>query len=305
MAADINLNSVISIGNFDGFHLGHQRIIQTNKERADDLHCQSVLFTFRPHPKAFLQPELKLDLITTYDQKISIIKHFNPSLSIFEQPFSREFSNLDASTFFEDYLTKRFHACELVIGFNFQFGKGRTGTIDVLKQLGTQFKIPVTVVDPVLLDGQPVSSSRIRNALKTGNVAFVTEALGRYHFLEGLVIKGDQRGRLIGFPTANLSEPENMVPSNGVYETKTQILDDRFAGPETHFRSITNIGLRPTFQDLKPKTTIETHLVGQNLDLYGKKTRVHFVRKIRDEKKFDSITSLTDQIRADVLSLST
>jgi riboflavin kinase/FMN adenylyltransferase len=299
--------AVVTIGNFDGVHLGHQRIISTALEKAQARKGMAVAYTFRPHPQVALRPEKKLSLLTTYDEKLQLLASSGLDV-IIEEPFSREFSTTPPEKFFEEVLLKRLGAEAVVVGHDFAFGKERAGHLDNLERFCKAAGVELTVVPPLSVNSEVVSSSKIRQALLTGNPKAAALLLGRPYFYRGIVQKGDARGRLLGFPTANLklggseSNDTKLLLPNGVYAT-LGIVGDR------KLRSVTNVGVRPTFESkVDVPVVIETHLLeslGGSMDLYGNELEVQFIEKIRDEKKFSGVDELKAEISKDILSAET
>ncbi len=292
---------VVVIGNFDGVHLGHQKIIDIAKNLSIQHQSSLVVYTFKPHPQIALRPEKKLKLLTTYEEKNKLLEGLGVDVLI-EEPFSREFSTYTPERFFNDVLLSRLDASAIVVGYDFSFGKERTGHIETLESFCKGAQINLTVVPPFKKDEEVVSSTQVRKYLLGGNVTQAAQLLGRYFSYSSIVIKGDGRGRSIGIPTANfsLSSPstslnEKLVLPFGVYATKTY-----FDGKE--YISVTNIGVRPTFTHTNdsPPVLVETYLIDQSINLYGSSIEVKFLRHIRDEMKFDSITSLKERISQDI-----
>ena len=275
---------VVTIGNFDGVHLGHQAIITEAIHQAQAHGSESVAFTFRPHPQAALRPDQATELICTYDEKVEILKSTGVDW-IIEEPFSREFSSTPPHDFFKKIIIEQLGARRLVVGYDFAFGRGREGSLERLQEWCAQSGIALTVVEPLTLDGAAVSSSKIRGALRLGQVGEAAKLLGRPFFYRGVVTKGDQRGRLLGFPTANQQlyrSQQKLILPYGVYATRSWVKDQVFP-------SVTNVGVRPTFVARQgteePPVLVETHLLDSQIDLYGTVMEVQFLTKIRDEKK--------------------
>ena len=284
--------SVVTVGNFDGVHLGHREIIQLAIQKARKLGGASVVYTFRPHPRVALRPDLPFRFLNTYDEKIELIRSLGPDLLI-EEPFSREFSTMSAEQFFGDVVVKALHAEALVVGHDFGFGRSREGHLDTLTRFCNQTSLDLTIVSPFKVGEEVVSSSKIRAHLDAGQLEAANALLGYRFGYRGLVIKGDGRGRTIGFPTCNLSvEPKLDLPF-GVYATWATLADGK------KLRGATNIGVRPTFEGAKG-VQIETHLLDFWGDLYGQQVELQFVDKVRDEKKFGSIDELKSQIAFDI-----
>lgn len=293
-------NSVLTIGNFDGVHLGHQAIFSAVVKKARELGGPSCVFTFRPHPQEVLRPGKRVKLLMTYDEKVETLESLGIDVVV-EQLFSQEFFTLTAREFFERVIVKAFKTRALFVGHDFAFGRNRDGNLDTLRSWCTEKKIHLEVVPPFQLGTETVSSSAIRDALSQGRVAHAAKLLGRPFFYRGSVVRGDQRGRLLGFPTANLKLEQKLDLPHGVYATLATLKKgERF----TQVPSVTNVGTRPTFHpdiaDLP--VLIETHLIlkeGDFPDLYGETLEVGFLDRFRDEKKFGSFDDLKAQIQTD------
>lgn len=289
---------VVTIGNFDGVHRGHQEILAKVVGRARSLGGQSVAYTFKPHPQIALNPDAKVELIVTYEEKRELLAQMGIDVMI-EEPFSRDFSNIKPETFFTEVILRRLGAASVIVGYDFGFGKGREGHLEQLEKFCADAGVELEIVRPLKDGSEVISSSKIRELIKQGNVESVPKFLGRYFSYRGNVVKGDGRGRKIGFPTANLRVEDKIALPNGVYATKVTV-----AG-EHHFGA-TNVGVRPTFyQDQEsgmalPKL-VEAHLLDFNADIYGHTVDIHFVKKIRDEFRFSGVESLVAQISQDVI----
>ena len=292
--------SVLTIGNFDGVHSGHRKIISLAKEKAQAQRGQCVVYTFRPHPQIALRPEAGTQLLSTYEEKLTLLEELGVDVVI-EEPFTPEFFTLNPQEFFKEVLLKRLGATTIVVGYDFSFGRERQGHLDQLQILCREAKVELEIVPPQKLNGEIVSSSRIRKALLEGQIEFANRLLGRPFSYEGVVLEGDKRGRQLGFPTANLRVSEKLILPYGVYATYA-------TGPGidgNSIPSVTNFGVRPTFQkgadiEQKPEPIVETHLLGTTIDLYGKKLKVQFISRLREEIKFKSIDALKIQILADI-----
>jgi riboflavin kinase/FMN adenylyltransferase len=286
-------NSVVTIGNFDGVHLGHQELLGQVKAHAAQIHGTAVAITFRPHPSAVLRPDAAPLLINTYDEKVDLLRGYGADIVI-EQPFSREFSNITPDQFVTQFLMSTLDAKALYLGYDFAFGKERAGSVETIRRLAEARGLDLHVVPPYKVDGAPVSSTLIRKSLDEGNIPFVNRCLGRPFFLRGLVWRGEGRGRTIGIPTANLQTENRKYPRVGVYASRTLWRDGWFP-------SISNIGYNPTFKgdgtDLPLK--IETHLFDFNEDMYGDEIQVEFYDFLRPEKKFNGVNELLAQIKQD------
>lgn len=290
---------VVTIGNFDGVHLGHRRIFEIAREKAKALGGECVAYTFRPHPQVALRPGTELQLLSTYDEKLELMATSGLDVVI-EEPFSREFSTISPEHFFSDVLLKKLGVQAIVVGYDFAFGKERQGELEALELMCRHARVELTVVPPQRRDGEVASSSRIRQCLLHGDLKKATRLLGRDFSYQGAVIRGEGRGRLIGFPTANLKLESKLVLPYGVYATWAVVDAGHFSREPQIFPSVTNIGVRPTFHTGELPALIETHLLDQTIDLYGRILEVRFVDKLRDEMKFSGVDSLKEQIVKDV-----
>jgi riboflavin kinase/FMN adenylyltransferase len=284
---------VLTIGNFDGVHLGHQRIIGLAVEKARARGGTAVAYTFRPHPQVALRPGSNVQLLLTYDEKLELLAEQGLDVTI-EEPFSREFSTVAPQDFFNDVILRRLSAEAIVVGYDFGFGKERAGTLEGLQDFCKKAGVELTVVPPQRADSEVVSSSRIRQHLLAGEMELASALLGREFFYRGIVVRGEGRGRKLGFPTANLKLENKLAVPYGVYATWA-VLEGK-ALP-----SVTNVGVRPTFQTDGPElpALVETHLLNTTIDLYGKPLEVRFVKRLREERRFPGIEALKAQIAAD------
>ena len=281
----------VTIGNFDGVHLGHQELIRRARKKAQEKGCKTLVLSFFPHPLWVICPQKAPPLLTPFHVKRKILERYGVDIFVAIE-FSREFSSWSHQRFLEEILVERLKTVHLVVGPDFRFGKGRKGDIGFLKG---HAPFSVEEVPPVVVKGEPVSSTRIRHLLRDeGQVALAAELLGRPYRLSGMVIKGDGRGRELGFPTANLEPvPRSLIPKRGTYLTKTL-----FNGG--CYPSVTNIGKNPTFGESE-RLRVETHLIGFEGDLVGRDISIEFVERIRDEMRFGSPQELVAQIKQDVL----
>lgn len=289
--ANIQRPTVLTLGVFDGLHLGHERIMQCVVERARAIGAHATAITFDPHPRAVLHPESAPPLLQTLDQRLANFEVLGIEQAIVI-PFTREFAANPAEEFLREIVHDRLHAKEVYLGAGFAFGKGRGGNIELLRKMSEELGFFADEVPEVRLRGKRISSSRIRELLGQGRVNFARRMLGRPYGVEGVVVKGNQRGRTIGFPTANLRPHNRVVPKNGVYATAT-LVDGVWR------RSVTNVGVRPTFDD-GTDISVESHILDFDGDLYGDVLRVRFLHRIRDERKFSGIEELKAQIARDV-----
>ncbi len=288
--ANIQRPTVLTLGVFDGLHLGHQRIMETVVERARAVDAVPTAITFDPHPRAVLHPESAPPLLQTLDQRLANFEVLGIEQAIVIQ-FDHEFADQPAEEFIHEIIHDRFHAKEVHLGQDFAFGRGRKGNIDLLRKMSGELGFVAEEVPEVRLRGRRVSSSRIRELLHAGRVNLARRMLGRPYGVEGVIERGARRGHTIGFPTANLRPHNRVIPKFGVYATATLV-------EGTWRRSITNIGVRPTFEnDAEP--SIESYLFDFDGDLYGDVLRVRFLHRIRDERKFNGIDELRAQIERD------
>jgi riboflavin kinase / FMN adenylyltransferase len=288
--ANIQKPTVLTLGVFDGLHLGHQRIMQTVVERAKTANAHATAITFDPHPRAVLHPESAPPLLQTLDQRLANFEVLGIEQAIVI-PFTQEFASNPAEDFLHDIVHDRLHAIEVYLGKGFAFGRGRGGNIELLRRMSEELGFFADEVPEVCVRGRRVSSSLIRALLSEGRVNLARRMLGRPYGVEGVIIRGNQRGRTIGFPTANLKPHNRVVPKNGVYATAT-LVDGAWR------RSITNVGVRPTFDD-GSDVSIESYIFDFDGDLYGDVLRVRFLHRIRDERKFSGIDELKAQIQKD------
>ena len=283
--------SVLTIGNFDGVHLGHQTLLARVVNLAREQGIPSVVMTFEPHPVKVLYPDRKLTRIFDFeDQRDQLAKAGIDILVV--EPFSREFSQVPAERYLTEWVYGPFSPKNLIVGYDFSFGAERKGSIDYLKTRGGELGIKVEVIPPVKVGSEICSSTRIRQALEAGQVALANSLLGRAFYVRGLVERGAGRGRTIGIPTANVRTTAETLPSSGVYcgWARTRHGD---------FKAMINIGSNPTFVHAG-MVGIEAHLLDFTGDLYGDEVRIDFIDRLRDEKKFSSAGELVAQIHSDI-----
>ncbi len=281
---------VVSIGNFDGVHRGHRAILTKAGDEARRLNGTALALTFHPHPLTVLRPNQPLPLIVGLREKLFLLRSINIH-GVILQRFTPTFSQLTAEQFVQRYLVEGLGVEKVIVGHNVSFGHRRSGTAETLSQLGKQFGFAVEIVGPVLIDGKEVSSTAIRALLRTGNMREVASLLDHTYAVSGRVQKGFQRGRTIGFPTANLRPRTDLLLPNGVYAV-TVAVDDKTTVP-----GVANVGMNPTFAN--NRRTIEAHLFDFSADLYGKRLRVSFIEFLREERKFPSVPELVRQIQED------
>ncbi|HOV78722.1 MAG TPA: bifunctional riboflavin kinase/FAD synthetase [Bacillota bacterium] len=283
---------VLGMGNFDGVHIGHQKLIYELVALAKDVDGTPAVFTFSPHPMAVLNPGNCPPQLLSEASKQEHIERLGVEVLLMV-PFNLEFAGLKPEEFIEDVLFNELGVYGVVVGYNYTFGCRGSGTPELLEKLSSRYGYMVKVIPPVVIDGQAVSSTLIRNLLLRGDVGLAAKYLGYYPFAEGEVIVGDGRGSLLGFPTANLEINQNLlVPANGVYMAKVAYEGETYLG-------MANIGTKPTFQG--KKRNIEVHLLDFCEELYGKRIKVSFRRKIREEKRFSSPSDLIEQIKLDII----
>jgi riboflavin kinase/FMN adenylyltransferase len=282
--------SVVTLGNFDGLHLGHQELIGKVIARAREIGAASVVVTFRPHPLKILAPEKCPPLISIYEEKIRLFEKLGIDVLV-KIPFTRDFAKMSPEDFVKNILCDTLGAKEIFVGYNYRFGRGREGTIATLKTLGEKFDFSVREVEQVSLKGEVISSTKIRHLLSDGEVEHAARLLGRTYAITGIVVRGDGRGKGLGFPTANIAPKHSIVPADGVYAVRLFVRDKFYDG-------IANIGLRPTFG--KNVLAIEVHIFEFNEDIYGEEISLYFVGRIRKERKFAAAADLIKQIHADI-----
>ena len=304
--------SFVTIGNFDGLHRGHQtllREVMNVARQAFDTGAvstlpQSGLITFDPHPFAVLRPELPHFLLTTPDERLDLAAEIGIDFGIV-QSFTQEIAALEARDFIL-LLKEHLGLAGLVVGPDFALGRGRKGDLETLRALGEELGYTLHVIDPVLWTTRTVRSSSIRQALNEGDAATAAHLLGRFYQVQGTVVHGDQRGRLIGVPTANLqTPPDKLLPANGVYATRVLVpyKKENDEIEQQKFNSVTNLGVRPTVEGVQRR--LETHLLDfppsdHTGDLYGQPLTLQFVARLRDEQRFSSIDALVAQIHLDI-----
>lgn len=284
---------VATIGNFDGLHVGHQTIIRGVVERARELDCPAVVITFTPHPLSVVAPNRVPPQILTLSQKEELLESMGID-AILEVPFNHEFSRWSADRFVDELLHSKLQAREVHIGADFGFGAGRTGNLAYLEKKGNELGFDVRGVPPVTIRGIRISSSIVREAIEKGAMRTIRTCLDRDHFVDGRVETGRRLGRRIGVPTVNLAPRNDLFPRSGVFVTTSH-----FESFGRTFAGVTNIGVRPTLYE-NYATTIETHILDFNANVYGDEVRLHFHKLLRREQRFASAVELTNQIRRDI-----
>ncbi|HMF56320.1 MAG TPA: bifunctional riboflavin kinase/FAD synthetase [Pyrinomonadaceae bacterium] len=288
--AEIARPTVLTLGVFDGLHMGHQLIVRTVVERARAVNAIPTAITFDPHPRAVLHPESAPPLLQTLDQKIEALGLLGVEQAIVIR-FTRAFAQVSAEDFLRDVVEERLQAKEVYLGRGFAFGHDREGNIELLRKVSERLGFFADEVPEVRLRGQRISSSRIRQLLSEGRVNLARRMLGRPYGVEGRVIHGAERGHSLGFPTANLRAENRVIPREGVYVTATLI-------EGAWRRSLTNVGTRPTFGDAA-EPSVETFVINWAGDLYGDVIRVRFLHRLRGERKFAGVDDLIKQIERD------
>ena len=282
--------SIVTMGNFDGLHLAHHCLVGNAVEDAHQLGIPSVVLTFEPHPLKVLAPERAPKLLLAHKDKMQLLQSFGIDIVVI-QTFDTSFASLQPETFVRNFLIDRLHIEKIWVGRDFRFGQGRKGTISDLVGWGTELEFKVGAVDPILVGGVRVSSSRIRQLVEEGRVDEAERMLGRYHFISGKVVTGHHRGRGLGFPTANISTRTEVIPLDGIYATIVEIGGERRL-------SVSNVGVNPTF-GTGPRT-VESFILDFDHDIYGDPLKLYFVKRIRPEKKFASVEQLVAQMHDDV-----
>ncbi len=283
-------NPVITLGNFDGVHLGHQRIFEKVKQEAIKMGGESLVVTFEPHPMKILFPEQCPPLLTPFRKKMMLIEQTGVDQVLIIQ-FTSAFAELSPLEFVKSILKEKIGAKEVFVGYNYRFGKGKSGDSDSLKEICSRYGIEVFVVEALTVDDTIVSSSKIRDLIKNGEVQKASKLLGRDYPVIGRVIEGTKRGHTLGFPTANLEMTEELYPKPGVYAV-------RVVRRHQCINGVANIGFNPTFDGTS--ASLEIHLLNFEGDIYGEELQVYFSERIRDEIRFPSTEALIEQIGKDI-----
>ena len=283
--------SIVTIGTFDGVHIGHRKIITNMVEKGEKENLLSILLTFFPHPRMVLQKDSNIKMIDTINEKKNIFKKLGVEVLII-QPFTKDFSRMSAIKFTRDILVNSLKVSKLMIGYDHRFGRNREATVKTLKSFGLDYNFKVDEIPAQDIESISVSSTKVRKAIRSGDFKLVNKFLSRPFNLSGKIIKGDELGRKIGYPTANLKifEKYKLKPQNGVYLTRTKLKKQTYFG-------MMNIGIRPTIS--AKNNQIETHLFDFNGNLYGHEMTLEILEKIREEKKFKSIEKLKIQLDVD------
>jgi riboflavin kinase/FMN adenylyltransferase len=284
-------NPVVTIGNFDGVHLGHQAIFKKTIEKAHEIGGVSVVYTFDPHPLKVLDPDRFFPLITTREEKERVIEWIGID-ALVSEPFTKDFAQLSTDEFVNDILCEKIQAKEIFIGPDYRFGRGRKGTTDLLKSLGEGCGIEIEILKNVVIEGKEVRSTMIRNCVLEGKVREAAKFLGRGYTLGGKVIRGKAQGKRLGIPTANIEPEKDLYPRNGIFAVKALVENNYVQG-------VLNIGDNPTFPG--KGFSLEVHILDFDHDIYGSKIELIFVEKLRDEKIFETAELLVEQIKKDII----
>jgi riboflavin kinase/FMN adenylyltransferase len=288
---------VVTIGTFDGVHLGHGKVISRLHEFAKQHDGETVIFTFHTHPRLVTSPnETNLRLLTTLSEKINLFEKYGID-HLIVYPFDKSFSELTYSEFVEKILVEKIGTHCLVVGYDHKFGKNREGGFEYLKNCAGKFNFEIERLDALLVDEESVSSTKIRNALQNGDIEKANHYLGYRFTLHGTVVNGKQLGRKLGFPTANIeaSDKHKIIPGYGVYAVKVKLNSNEYNG-------MLNIGTRPTFNNNADNRSIEVNIFDFEDNIYGKDITLKFVGKIRDEQKFENIEMLVNQLEKDKIT---
>jgi len=292
-SSDLPRSGIVTIGNFDGVHRGHQMLLAGAVERAAELGAPAVALTFEPHPEKVLRPESGLKLVTTPAQKAQLLERYGVS-TLIELGFDRRFAATPAAEFAREFLFQRLAPAEVRLGTNFRFGSGRLGDVNFLSVVGYELGFSVVGVEPLMDRGEPISSTRVRREIAHGRVEEAWRLLARPFYVDGKVYTGERMGRELGFPTINIQVENELLPAHGVYVTAVDI-----PSFSRVFSSVTNIGVRPTVYE-NYHVTVESHVLDFTGDVYREPVRLFFLRRLRDEMVFGSSMELVAQIRRDV-----
>jgi len=291
--SDLPRGGVVTIGNFDGVHRGHQMLLAGAVARAAELGAPPVALTFEPHPEKVLRPASGLQLITTRAQRAQLLERLGVA-TLVEIGFDRRFAATPAEEFARDFLFRGLAPAEVRLGANFRFGAGRRGDVGFLTTIGRELGFTVVGVEPLVDGGEVISSTRVRREIAHGRVEEAWRLLARPYFVDGAVYRGERMGRQLGFPTINIEVENELLPAHGVYVTAVDI-----PSFSRVFASVTNIGVRPTVYE-NYKVTVESHVLDFTGDVYREQVRLFFLRRLRDERVFPSSVELVAQISRDV-----
>ena len=286
-------NPVLTIGTFDGVHLGHAKIIERLRKKAIEVDGESIIITFDPHPRFVVAPNsTPIELLSTSQEKIKALQVLYVD-NVVIVPFTKAFSDISAEAYIRDFIVSNFHPHTIIIGYDHHFGKNRQGNYQLLESVKATYGFQLEEISVQEIEHIAVSSTKIRAALHIGDIKKANELAGKYYTLEGVVIHGEKRGRLIGFPTANVhvGDAHKLIPANGVYAVKAYL-------KETVYKAMLNIGVRPTVSSSNHRS-IEVNIIDFDQDIYDETLRIEFVDKLRDEIKFNGIDELIAQLTID------
>lgn len=285
---------VVTVGNFDGVHVGHREILRIVTERAGARGGEAAVYTFEPHPRKVLRPHDPPKLLTTLEQKLELIEAAGVDVAVVE-PFDLAFASQSAVEFVRDVLYARLRPQEVYVGYDFRFGHDREGSMGTLTEMGPHLGFAVTIVPEVTVGGRDVNSTRIRELLGLGHVEEACLLLDRPYAVRGLVVEGDRRGRTLGFPTVNLAPENEVLPAVGVYAGRLRVLGRTGADA---LPAVINVGRRPTVKPDDP-VTAEAHVIDWSGDLYGERVEIAFLHRLREERRFANLEALRSQIARD------
>ena len=284
------LKTVVTMGNFDGIHLGHQALVGNAVSEAKQWRTKSVVFTFEPHPLKLLAPERAPQMIVNHQDKMDLLQGLGVD-AVIVQTFDHRFASIRAEDFVRRYLLERLNLSKIWLGRDLRFGCARQGDAEDLIRWGTELGFGVGIVEPILVQGKRISSSRIRQLIEQGRVDQVQPMLGRYHYISGTVVSGHRRGRNMGFPTANLASATELLPGDGIYATILEVQNRCWL-------SVSSVGRNPTFGE--GSLTVEAFILDFAGDIYGEAVKLSFIRRIREERKFAQVEDLVTQMHEDV-----
>lgn len=285
---------LVTLGNFDGLHLGHRKIIETLVRRSKACKGEAVVVTFDPHPRKVLKPECRLGLMTSMKHRLKLIESLDVDATVII-PFDIDFSKISAESFVKEVLYPPLKFVELIVGRNYVFGKDRLGNTDLLQRLGEELCFKIDLIEPVEVGQHFVSSSLLRGLICEGELGKASKLLGRLFSIQGCVVKGRGMGSRLGFPTANIDLEEMVRPPRGVYAVRVEIGDERHLG-------VANLGIRPTFGSFE-KEELEVYILDFDHEIYGCDIEISFVKRMRDEIQFEDVFKLKQQIEQDVESV--
>jgi riboflavin kinase/FMN adenylyltransferase len=287
-----DVNSIVTVGVFDGVHIAHSEILKRMKKEKEITGSRTVVVTFDPHPQEILKPGEKFQILTTIDERIELLSEYEPDVVLVVN-FTPDFANITAEEFCREIMMGKIGLRKVIVGYNHAFGRNREGNPERLMEFAQKYDFEVELLPQFVVEGVPVSSSKIRSILNEGNVKLASKLLGRYYFINGVVVKGSGRGKALGIPTANI-EPNSrrkLIPKNGVYVVRVTLDRKNYFG-------VMNIGYRPTFE-LDSERVMEVHILDFNEEIYFKHIKVEFIDRLRDEMKFSSPVELLRQIEVD------